>query len=107
VVKLLDFSFVLPVEVKAGVQTWQVINEGPQPHELLIMKLAEGKSVDDVWAYVESPQGAPPQAINSGASGWLHLDLEPGNYVAYCFVPDPASGHAHAELGMVMPFTVK
>ena len=113
-IKLLDFSFILPPEIKPGPQVWQVVNEGPQPHELLIIKLAEGKSMADVQAFEESAHGEPPftsiggfQAINPGASGWLHLDLEPGNYVAYCYVPDPASGHAHADLGMMMPFTVK
>jgi len=35
------------------------------------------------------------------------LGREPGNYVAVCFVPDPASGKAHAELGMITPFTVQ
>jgi uncharacterized cupredoxin-like copper-binding protein len=114
VVKLLDFSFVLPSEIKAGEQLWQVVNEGQQPHEIAIMKLAEGKTMADVQAFMQAPQGAPPfasvggfQAINPDASGWLHLNLEPGNYVAICHVPDPASGHAHAELGMVMPFIVK
>jgi len=114
VVKLLDFSFVLPSEIKAGKQLWQVVNEGPQPHEILIIKLAEGKTIADVQAFVQSFHGAPPfasvggfQAINPGESGWLHLDLESGNYAAICYVSDPASGHAHAELGMLLPFTVK
>jgi hypothetical protein len=113
-VKLLDFSFILPTEIKAGPQVWEVINEGPQPHELMLLKLAEGKSMDDVQAFIQAPHGAPPfsqiggfQAINPGKSGWLNLDLTPGEYVALCHVPDPASGHAHTELGMVMPFSVK
>jgi hypothetical protein len=63
---------------------------------------------------MHSPNGAPPfanvggfQAITPGETGWLNLDLTPGEYVALCYVPDPASGHAHLELGMVMPFRVK
>ncbi len=113
-VKLLDFSFVLPAEIKAGRQIWQIINEGQQPHEIMLIKLADGKGIADVQAFLQSPQGAPPfsqiggfQAINPGASGWLNLDLTPGEYVAICHIPDPASGHTHSELGMVMPFTVK
>jgi hypothetical protein len=113
VVKLVDFSFVLPAEIKAGRQVWQIVNEGPQPHEIMLIKLADGKSVGDVQAFMQSPQGTPPfsqiggfQAIQIGQSGWLNLDLAPGEYVAICHVPDPASGHPHSELGMVMPFTV-
>lgn len=113
VVRLVDFSFVLPAEIKAGRQTWQIINEGPQPHEIMLIKLAEGKTIGDVQAFLQSPHGAPPfsqiggfQAIQVGQSGWLNLDLTPGEYVAICHIPDPTSGHAHSELGMVMPFTV-
>jgi hypothetical protein len=113
-VKLLDFSFILPAEIKAGPQVWEVVNEGPQPHEIMLVKLAEGKTVADINAFMSDPHGAPPfsqiggfQAINPGVSGWLNLDLTPGEYVALCHVPDPASGKAHEELGMMMPFSVK
>lgn len=114
VVKLMDFSFILPSEIKAGEQIWQVVNEGPQIHEIMFIKLAAGKTAADAQAFLQSPHGVPPfamiggfQAINPGATGWLPLNLEPGNYIAICHVPDPASGHAHSELGMLMPFTVK
>jgi hypothetical protein len=113
-VKLLDFSFTLPPEIKAEKQVWKVVNEGQQAHEIDLIKLAKGKTMADVTAFMQAPHGAPPfedaggfVAIEPGESGWLHLDLEPGNYVALCYVPDPASGHAHTELGMVMPFIVK
>lgn len=113
-VKLMDFSFVLPAEIKAGRQVWEVVNEGQQPHEIMLVKLAEGKTMADIQAFMQHPHGTPPfsqiggfQAINPGASGWLNLTLTPGEYIAICHVPDPASGHAHSELGMVMPFSVK
>lgn len=114
VVKLLDFSFVLPTQIKAGPQIWRVDNTGGQGHEIMLIKLAEGKTMEDVGAFMEAPHGVPPftntggfQAIDPGKSGWMVLNLEPGNYVALCYVPDPASGHAHMELGMIMPFSVK
>lgn len=113
-VKLLDFSFAMPSEFKAGQQVWQIVNEGEQPHEIMLIKLAEGKTMADLEAFMQSMAGAPPftsiggfQGINPGQSGWLNLDLTPGDYVAVCYIPDPASGHAHMELGMTMPFTVK
>lgn len=113
-IKLLDFSFILPAKIDAGPQVWQVVNEGSQPHEILLIKLVEGKTRADVQAFMESPHGAPPfvnvggfQAIHPGETGWLNLNLTPGEYVALCYVPDPASGHAHLEMGMVLPFIVK
>jgi uncharacterized cupredoxin-like copper-binding protein len=112
-VKLLDFSFVLPPEIKAGPQVWQVVNEGPQPHEILLIKLAEGKSMGDFQAFMQAPHGAPPfanvggfQAIHPGETGWLHLNLTPGEYVALCYIPDE-KGKPHIEHGMALPFTVK
>jgi hypothetical protein len=57
----------------------------------------------------EEPQGPPPfedyggiGAIASGATASLKVTLEPGQQYAFiCFVPDPATGKAHAELGMI------
>lgn len=113
-VKLLDFFFILPAKIKAGPQVWQVTNEGQQPHEIMIVKLAAGKTMSDIKTFMETPHGPPPfsqiggfQAINPTQSGWLNLDLAPGDYVALCHVPDSASGHAHTELGMITPFSVQ
>ena len=113
-VKLIDFSFVLPQELRAGQQVWKVTVDGKQPHEIMLLKLAAGKSMTDVTHWMHQPEGAPPfanvgglQGIMPGATGYLHLDLTPGNYVALCHIPDVQSGKEHAELGMVMPFTVQ
>lgn len=111
---LKDFTLQFPAEVKAGLQMWKVTNEGPQPHEIMIVKLAEGKSMDDVTTFMRAPEGNPPfewlggmQALSTGQSGWLELDLAAGNYVAFCQVPDFASGTLHHQLGMLTAFTVK
>lgn len=113
-VKLMSFSFVLPTEIQAGEQVWQVTNEGDQWHEISLIKLAEGKSMTDVLHWMHAPDGPPPftnvggmQGIDPGESAYLHLALTPGDYAGLCHIPDPASGKAHVELGMVMPFTVK
>ena len=36
----------------------------------------------------------------------MHVDLEPGEYIALCFVPDANDGAPHLVHGMVLPFTV-
>jgi hypothetical protein len=114
-VVLKDFTFGLPGTIKSGPLTYKVTNEGPQPHEMVIMKLAPGKTLEDVKAALQSQSSGPPPAdfvggagaLAQGSSAWLKTNLEPGNYVAVCFVPDPASGKAHAELGMITPFSVQ
>jgi hypothetical protein len=99
----------MPPQIKAGRFT-----EGGHPSASRDgpYKLA-GKTLDDVRAFMQSPSGPPPfedaggmQALDAGKTGWLTLDLEPGTYVALCFVPDPASGTAHMDMGMIVPFSV-
>jgi hypothetical protein len=110
-----DFYFELPAEIQAGEQTWKTINEGEQPHEIIVFRLAEGRTAQDVVAFLEDPQGPPPierypvggmQALSTGMSGWFTMDLTPGEYVAVCFIPDPHSGRPHIDLGMVATFAV-
>jgi len=113
-VTLKDFTIGLPDKVQSGAQVWKVTNNGPQPHEFTLLRLADGKTEQDIATFMQSPSGPPPftyaggfGAISPGATGWVDLDLKPGSYVAVCFVPDPNTGKAHAELGMITPFTVQ
>ena len=112
-ITLQDFSFTMPDQLKAGPQVWQVVNNGPQPHEVALIKLADGKTVDDVMAWMHDPVGPPPyedaggmQGLTAGSTGYFHVDLKPGVYVALCHIPDPNTGMAHEQLGMVKVFTV-
>lgn len=113
-VTLKDFTFLLPSDIQAGKQTWKVANEGAQPHEFNLMKLAEGKTLDDLHAWMAAPNGPPPVHNVGGFNGmepnqtaWMELDLTPGQYVAICHIGDPATGKAHADLGMILPFAVQ
>lgn len=118
---LKDFTFDgLPEAVEPGIHIWEVVNDGPEPHELLLFQLAPDATAEQflmaLEASLESPAEAEPppglpiggmQAIVPGLSGWLVLDLEPGTYLAVCFIPSPANeGKAHVELGMLGEFTV-
>ena len=112
-VTLRDFGFTMPGAIE-GDATLKVSNAGPQVHELGIVKPSEGTTVADVLDSFHQPQGMPPfapvggmQALDPDASGWLHLDLEPGRYIAICLIPDPGSGRRHADLGMIQEFTVE
>jgi uncharacterized cupredoxin-like copper-binding protein len=124
-----DFGFVAPTEVEAGHQQWQVVNEGPQPHELIVRRLDDGVTYDQIVSQSRAVAPATPapengegtsqapitsmttavggvQAVAPGDSAWLSIDLEPGTYVIICHVPDPATGKEHADLGMIQELTV-
>jgi LPXTG-motif cell wall-anchored protein len=109
-VLLRDFSFRFSANMRPGTHTWNIVNQGPQPHEMVLFKLNPGKTLADVMA---EGNGPPPfrslggmQALNPGKSGWVTVNLQPGTYVAICEVPDSRTGKSHAELGMVYQFTV-
>jgi hypothetical protein len=113
-VHMLDFGYDIPSQVEAGKQTWEVFNAGVQPHELLVGKLKEGKTISDVMTFLQNgEQGEAPYDFVGGAQGmatnynnFVEFDFEVGEYVALCFIPDPATGKPHVALGMVRPFSV-
>lgn len=114
-VTLHDFAFGLPDDLDGTVA---VTNAGEQPHEMLLMQLGEGVTLEDAVASLEGPppaDGPPPaipaggmQALMPGATGYLDLaTLAPGTYGLVCFVPDPETGQPHLELGMVAEIQVE
>lgn len=115
-IALRDFYFVLPSRIKPGPLTFKVSNDGPQPHELALVKLAEGKSMKDALAFLEITNPTTPApytyaggmgALTRGYAGWLALKLVPGHYAALCFIPDPLTGKSHVMLGMVASLLVQ
>ncbi len=111
-VVLSDFSIAMP-DIDAGEQTLRVTNNGPQPHEVVLLKLTEGATLADVQAFMQGQAGPPSSVSLGGTAGiapgeraWVRFDMTPGAYVAICFIPDPATGKAHFQLGMASTFTV-
>ena len=122
-VRLFDFNFEFPDTVEAGPQLWEVTNIGEQPHELLLARSPEPVTAEQVMELMagESEEATPTGGGPSfgdfepvGGIGWLspgvtaltEVDLEPGTYVALCFVFDPETGLPHVAMGMVAVFTV-
>lgn len=117
-VDLIDFQFTMPETIKAGAQTWQIENKGSQWHEMVVIKLNEGATVQDVLAVLmseEPPEGPPPfeqvafwEPMSAGERAWMDVDLPPGDYTVVCFLPDFASDPpaSHLEHGMVRTLTV-
>lgn len=85
-----------------------------QPHEMNLMQLAEGASLADAEAFFEAPTGPPPfasiggmQALMPQGSQLLVLeDLEAGDYVMICHIPDSTDGIPHSAKGMAVTATV-
>jgi len=116
-VDLVDFNFAIPAEISAGPKVWQINNKGEQWHEMAIVKLSEGTTVDDVLATIQSgeePAGPPPfedvafwSPNSPGETGYVTWNLPAGEYTVLCFLPDLAGDFSpHAAHGMVAQLTV-
>jgi hypothetical protein len=89
-------------------------NEGTEPHEAAIIKLAEGKTMTDVTTFLGSktPSGPPPfatfggtTAVDPGSSASVTQAIPAGNYAFICFIAGQ-DGVPHFAKGMLKGLTV-
>ncbi len=107
-----EYQFTLPATVPAGATTFRLVNRGKEVHHVALMRLVDGKTLADLQAALAKGPPIPawaipvggPNAVNPGGSSEAVVVLEPGRYVALCFVPGP-DGAPHAMKGMVREFT--
>jgi hypothetical protein len=112
-IKLVDYDFEPSQPLTPGRHTILVENAGPQPHELVLLRLAPGKKVEDFASWAESMKGPPPAepvggvvVLEKGGRGTFTTDLTPGDYAFICFVPDTKDGKFHFAHGMMKNFKV-
>jgi len=120
-----DYSFDgIPAELPAGRVAFLLSNEGNEPHEMGLARKKDGvtESWDELLALPEDQvmekvdQLGGAFAPNQEAKGLAIADLEPGEYVAVCFIPVGTSidesgehmgdGPPHFMEGMKAEFTV-
>jgi hypothetical protein len=112
-----EYAFQMPDSIPAGLTTFRLVDEGKEPHHLFVMKLEGGKKASDMFAALKAagPAGWPlpawmhpvggPNVSAAGGESNATLNLEPGDYAAFCVVPTP-QGAPHFMLGMINGFTV-
>lgn len=87
-------------------------NMDRETHEVSVVRLAPGKSVQDLIKWAKHPAGAPPAiplggfgALHGQGHGWFVLPRLPhGHYALACFFPN-AMGVPHVAMGMAAGFT--
>ena len=113
-VKQVDYQFILSKPIRAGMQTIEVTNHGTQPHELVVVKLSAGATVQDAIASFEPGASGPPKGVLVGGITGIEKgervtftgEFEAGRYGFICFIPD-ATGRPHFLHGMTSEFTVE
>jgi hypothetical protein len=111
---LRDYAYEITPEITAGRHVIHVENAAVQPHEVVMMRLAPGKTPHDLLAWEQSRNGPPPAMpvggttlLSTGQNNLLAIDFEPGEYALLCFVPDAGDGKPHVAHGMVRQITVR
>lgn len=125
-IRLLDFGFAVDSQLTAGEHTIRVSNAGIEGHDLVIMKLAQGITLDDVRRTM-NPEAArrtdsaakPPvpfhelgsltggiAVIHSGMDVFFPTTLERGDYVFLCMTT-AKDGRSHMEHGMIQQVSVQ
>jgi hypothetical protein len=112
--RLTDYAFELSKPLTAGRHVIRVVNEAEQPHEVVIARLAPGKTAADLAAWVEKQDGPPPAMPVGGTVGMakgvvndVPLEVAPGEYALLCFIPDAKDGKPHVAHGMLTQLSVK
>lgn len=127
VITMVEMTFDgLPAEVPAGQYIWEVTNGGTQLHEMAIYQMAPGVPAEAIIASMTAPPASPaaeapaeaePEQppfvagtgaapMSPGATNYVELDAQPGEYLVACFVPDVETGMPHAMMGMIGSFMV-
>ena len=122
-VELDDFVFIVPEEIQAGENVWQISNVGEQWHEMAIYHITDENLTDqDVINFLFESLSATEETSLEGLEdygvwlpmspeqeAWVNWDFEPGRYVFVCFLPDISNTetmHSHLELGMIRVVTI-
>lgn len=114
-VTMLGPDFTLSNLVTSDIRTILVTNVNGFPREALLLRLADGRTADDLVRWVRDGMQGPPPA--SGVAGtaplhrnrWnvLHVTLTPGRYVFADFLPNAADGRPNVLHGMVREVEVR
>lgn len=125
-IRLADYSFALEAPVRAGRHTVRVENSGVEPHDLVLMRLAPGRTAEEVRLLLNPERArrdelagkrAPPiesmgtlaggiAAIRPGMEAFFEGNLTPGEYVLACMATAP-DGRSHIEHGMIRQLTIR
>lgn len=112
---LADYKFNFSTPLKSGENVIRVENAADQPHEVVLFKLAPGKTLKDFQAWLpvsdKDPNvpGSPAGGVVGLAKGqhaFFTATLDAGDYVLVCFLPDSKDGKPHFVHGMVQAFKI-
>jgi uncharacterized cupredoxin-like copper-binding protein len=113
--RLVDYDFQFSKPLTPGKHVIRVTTAAGQPHELVLVRLGEGVTAQQVVAAEMGQSKGPRPAysfvggvapMEGGRHAFIEADLQPGNYALICFVPDAKDGKPHLAHGMLKQIKV-
>jgi uncharacterized cupredoxin-like copper-binding protein len=110
---LVDYGFTLSTPITAGRHTIKFENTAAQPHEVVLVKLNPGTTMQQ-WVDAANKMNGPlPGQLMDGIAGmapgkhgFATVDFTAGEYGLVCFAPDAKDGKPHFLHGMIQQITV-
>jgi hypothetical protein len=119
---LVEHAIEMPTTVPSGPAIWRIVNAGEIPHYLEIDSYPEPLTDWGIQESLNQASGLPPFPspvatpgeivdptlltelfgtipLSAGATIWVEVDLEPGQYGVFCFIQGPGDIPRHAVLG--------
>lgn len=109
-----DYRFEMPTSIPGGWTRLTLKNEGASIHHAMMMRVNDGATLAEVEAALTGPDLGALLAVSTSVGGpevdpgreaSVIADLQPGQYVAVCIIPD-ADGTPHYMMGMKTPVEV-
>lgn len=126
-VRLVDHAFNADSSLmKSGRHVIRVENDGREPHDMNMMKLSAGRTMEDLQRFMNPERARRPGASDDpppplheigsmvggvaamapGMSAYIDAELTPGEYLLFCMVTAP-DGKSHIEHGMIRQVRVQ
>jgi hypothetical protein len=109
-----DYALAAPETLREGAVTFRLTNRGKEFHHLWVIRLEQGKTMDDFRTALQAggrfpawarSMGGPNAPRPEGGEADATLVLAAGRYVLACGIPSP-DGIPHFMKGMMRPLTV-
>lgn len=107
-----EMLYEMPDSIPAGPTLFHFTNAGNQLHHVTLVKLEDGKTLQDFMSLPPGPMpawvvfvGGPNTPVPQGGVTEDVVDLAPGNYAVVCVIPD-SDGAPHMVKGMAKALSV-
>ena len=108
-----DYSFAAPDTIPAGLTELRLLNRGTEMHHAMLIRLAAGKTMADLFAAMQPDVPLPawaheaggPNTPGPGGESNAILRLVAGRYAMICVIPS-SDGKAHVMKGMAKEIIV-